>query len=86
MSCQAAYPRGSNMKSLMTLLVTLVVVSWPLTAAAQGNPEDDLKASHKLLVEAAKTGNVSLIESMIHPRATGFMTSQMLVDLNSRPG
>lgn len=75
------------MKNLTTVVLTLALAWWPITATAQAGSEEDLKATHRLVAEAARTGNVAFMESVIHPRALGFMRgSQMIVELDSSTG
>jgi len=70
------------MKYSALILAVFTILAGPLTVAAQQDLEDDLKTTHRLLVEAAKTGNVAFLESVIHPQALGFMReSQIVVDL-----
>jgi len=57
------------MKHFVLVLFTLLASACSLFAA----DEDELKAVHKLMVEAAKTGNLQMLESAIHPQALGFM-------------
>ena len=57
------------MKRVALILIVLQAFVWSLTAAA----EDELKAVYRLMVEAAKTSNLELLASNIHPQALGFM-------------
>jgi hypothetical protein len=71
------------MKNFLQSLFLLVVLVLPLYAAS----EDELKITHKMLGDAARTGNFDLLVPMIHPQALGFMRkSQMVVQLRSGYG
>lgn len=71
------------MKNFFQSLLLLAVFVFPIYAAS----EDELKITHKMLGEAAKTSNFDLLVPMIHPQALGFMReSQRVVQLGSGYG
>ena len=71
------------MKRILLTIVALLVLVCPLCAS----DEDDVKATHRIVGDAAKTGNFTLLGSMIHPQAIGFLReSQIPVQLGGDYG
>jgi len=62
----------------------LVILFFFLSASLLGaTAEDELKAAHGVVERAVDTGNINILESVIHPRALGFFRiSQIPVLLN----
>lgn len=73
-----------------TILVLIAAMSLGMASAipAQVTPsETTLRVSQETLVNAVKTGNLALLQGLIHPQALGFFwDSQILVELRTGYG
>ena len=74
------------MKRYFLAIVTIAVLLTP-TGTVNATDEDQLKATHTVFLEGAKTGNLDLLAALIHPQALGFMReSQSVVQLKPTYG
>jgi hypothetical protein len=66
------------------LTVILALGLTPLMNAQSQSGETALKMAHEFLMNAVKSGNLTTLEAIIHPRALGFFRqSQSVVQLRS---
>jgi hypothetical protein len=74
------------MKTMVVALSMMVALSVGSVSFAQTlSPDESLKATHELLMQAVKTANVAMVTSVVHPAAFGFFRdSQKLAEL--KPG
>jgi nucleotide-binding universal stress UspA family protein len=78
--------KGDPMKTMVLALSLVVVLAGGSAASAQTmTPDESLKATHELLMQAVKSANVAMVTSVVHPQAFGFFRdSQRLAEL--KPG
>ena len=71
------------MRHRTCVLAIVAVVGTAVMARAQGAPDEpSLKTAHETIVSSVTSGNLAVLQSMVHPRATGFFReSQQLVQL-----
>ncbi|HVH29660.1 MAG TPA: nuclear transport factor 2 family protein [Vicinamibacterales bacterium] len=64
------------------LVLVLAVATAPILSAQSA--QDAVKATHETLVAAVKSGNLTLVQSLIHPQAVGFYRASVrLVELSA---
>lgn len=71
------------MRHRMYALGLVALIGSTVVVRAQGGPDEaSLKLTHETLVKSVTSGNLAVIQGMIHPRASGFFRdSQQLVQL-----
>jgi hypothetical protein len=69
----------------MSVLAVVAVLGSAAVVRAQAGPDEaSLKLAHEIVVKAVTSGTTAVVQSMIHPRASGFFRdSQQLVQLGS---
>jgi hypothetical protein len=64
------------------LALVLALATAPVLSAQSA--EDAVKTTHETLVAAVKSGNLTLVQSLIHPQAVGFFRASVrLVELSA---
>lgn len=73
------------MRYRICLLAIVTFMGSEIVTRAQGNPdESSLKLAHETLIKSVTSANLTVLQSMIHPRASGFFqASQQLVQLGA---
>ena len=67
---------------MLTLSLIIALATAPFLSAQSAATEQSLKATHESLMAAIKSGNLTIAQALIHPRALGFFReSQMIVEL-----
>jgi len=71
-------------KTIFSLAMVLTLGSASLLNARVESGETSLKTAHQVLIDAVKSGNLAILQAVIHPRALGFYReSQFAVQLRS---
>lgn len=64
---------GRAVRYRICLLAVVTVVGSAAVARAQGGPDEpSLKLAHETLIRSVTSGNLTVTQAMIHPRASGF--------------
>jgi hypothetical protein len=73
-----------SVRQLTIGLAIVALLGMPTAARAQAGPDEtSLKLAHETVIKAVTSGNLAVVQGMIHPRASGFFRdSQQLVQLS----
>jgi hypothetical protein len=72
-----------SVRPLTIVLTAVAVLGMPAAARAQAADETSLRLAHETVVKAVTSGNIAVVQGIMHPRASGFFReSQQLVQLS----